>query len=692
MMLYKVHGQGSFGDHVVAKSKLNQFERVGLEYQSASGPGFSARKRGDFREVRLDTPLPELPQSAIQYAVIGSNNFSFGGVNLSTKFKKKKLWTGEYIGRGKTATSVFPQVRILDRNTTSFSMYTSEKPGALYFRNLFDPRIENGVYIQEDTRIIARAQKSWSMTQGNYGEPPVPVGSELGWLDNVRIRGSYYTAPWRGKTAFVGWVHGWQVYATPNVIWDGTADGNGMYRGKAVIDITIYRWVGDVEVLQDRIELEFPGGTGGANEVPGTITVLRPGVFVVLSGQSLLAGINVGAGGPEVSDITDDQISLWHTIITVEKDGEDWFFSTETNKLHDGVDTVWSTTDARYDKTDFIQQSARMASQSPGVLCEDEESILYAISSPWEKEIEGSFLSDDFAVAYVRVGLDGLIQSGAITTPDMLKQFYTAENGFNKSSGFMPACDLLYCGQGVILSRVREFNSQASTGQSLIGSPFPAEISWPLTNAPPLTKFNRVELWRSEDNGASWSKLPTGNGLPDNMNVANIGIPSVVEARPNSPAKLVIPVRIEEDGFIKISKSKDGGVTWSEAKGGYPSIIHDRESSNGGYGVDFFSLRGGGFADILDVRHGMNHHTNVLHDYDGDYPKISTSLGLTVAEDLSGTTIVNRLFPAYDKSLKEVVRVKIGSKDAPKDLVRPWIYDSAYEKPKTNGSGAPLGS
>ena len=91
MMLYKVHGQGSFGDHVIAKSKLSQFERVGLEYQSASGPGFSARKRGDFREVRLGTPLSELPQSAIQYAVIGANNFSFGGANLSTKFKKEKL-------------------------------------------------------------------------------------------------------------------------------------------------------------------------------------------------------------------------------------------------------------------------------------------------------------------------------------------------------------------------------------------------------------------------------------------------------------------------------------------------------------------------------------------------------------------------------------------------------------------------
>ena len=681
-MLYKKFGGDNFAAQMVGEAKLRQLKQVDAPYLSASGPGFVAQKRGVTNEVWLDTPLPELPQSAIQYAVIGSNNFSFGGVNLSTKFKEKKLWTGEYIGRGKTATSVFPQVRIFDRNTTSFSMYTSEKPGALYFRNLFDPRIENGVYIQEDTRIIAKAQKPWDMTQGNYGEPPVPVGSDLGWLDNVRIRGTYYTAFWSGKTAFVGWVHGWQVYATPNVIWDGTADGNGMYRGKAVIDITIYRGTGDGEVLQDRVELEFPGGTDWANEVPGTITVLRPGVFVVLSGQSLLSGILGGAGGPEVSDITDDQISLWHTVITVEKDGEDWFFSTEINKLHDGVDTVWSTTDARYGKADFIQQSARMASQSPGVLCEDEESILYAISSPWEKEIEGSFLSDDFAVAYVRVGLDGLIQSGAITTPDMLKQFYTVENGFNKSSGFMPACDLLYCGQGVILSRVREFSSQAAVEEHRIGNPFLGKISWPLTNAPPLPKFNRVELWRSEDNGVTWSKLPTGNGLPDNMNVANIGIPSVVEARSNNPAKLVIPVRIEEDGFIKISKSKDGGVTWSEAKGGYPSIIHDRESSNGGYGVDFFSLRGGGFADALDVLLYRNYSSDVLHDYDGDYPKINTSLGRTMQEDLSGTTIVNRLLPAYDKSLKEVVRVKIGSKDAPKDLVRPWIYDSAYEKPK----------
>lgn len=681
-MLYKKFGGDNFAAQMVGEAKLRQLKQADAPYLSASGPGFVARKRGDTNEVWLDTPLPEMPQSAIQYAVIGSNNFSFGGVNLSTKFKEKKLWTGEYIGRGKTVTTAFPQVRINDRANTSFPMYISEKPGALYFRNLFDPRVNGGVYIQEDTRIIARATKSWAMFQGNYGEPPVPAGSDLGWLDNVRIRGSYYTAFWSGKTAFVGWVHGWQVYATPNVIWDGTADGNGMYRGKAVIDITIYRGTGDGEVLQDRVELEFPGGTAKANEVPGTITVLRPGVFVVLSGQSLLGGINVGAGGPEVHDITDDKISLWHTVITVDKDGEDWFFSTKTKKLHEDGDTVWNTADARHSKTDFIQRSARVASQSPGVLCEDEKSILYAISSPWEKKIEGLLLSEDFAVAYVRVGLDGLIQSGYITTPDMLKQFYTVENGYNKSSGFMPACDLLYCGQGVILSRVREFSSQAAVRQALIGSPFPGKISWPLTNAPPLTKFNRVELWRSEDNGATWVKMPAGNGLPEYMSVANIGIPSVVEASSKKGAKLAIPVRNEEDGIIKISKSKDGGVTWSDAKGGYPSIIEGQSDCNGGYGVDFFSLRGLGLADTLDVWHGMNYSTNVLHGYDGDSPKINTWFGINVSEDLSGTTIVNKLFPAYDKSLKEIVRVKIGSKDAPKDLVRPWIYDSAYEKPK----------
>lgn len=681
-MLYKKFGGDNFAAQVVGEAKLRQLKQVDVPYLSASGPGFSARKRGGTNEVWLDTPPPELPQSAIQYAVIGSNDFSFGGVNLDSKFKKKELWTGEYIGRGKTVTTVLPQVRIFDLGDTTFPMYTTEKPGALYFRNLFDPRIDGGVYIQEDTRIIARARTSWDMTQGNYGEPPVPAESELGWSDNARIIGGYYTSFWSGKTAFVGWVHGWQVYATPNVIWDGTADGNGMYRGKAVIDITIYRGTGDGEVLQDRVELEFPGGTDRANEVPGTITVLRPGVFVVLSGQSLLGGINVGAGGPEVHDITDDRISLWHTIITVDKDGEDWYFSTKTKKLHEDGDTVWNTTDVRYSKNDFIQQAARVASQSPGVLCEDEKSILYAISSPWGKRIEGLTLSRDFAVAYVRVGLDGLIQSGYITAPDMLKQFYTVENGYNKSSGFMPACDLLYCGQGIILSRVREFSSQAATAQALIGNPFPHDISWPLTNAPPLPKFIRVEFWRSEDNGATWSKMPTGNGLPDNMNVANIGIPSVVEASSKKGVKLAIPVRNEEDGIIKISKSKDGGVTWSDAKGGYPSIIEEQSDSNGGYGVDFFSLRGLGFADTLDARFGMNYSTEVLHDYDGDSPKINTWFGIKLGEDLSGTTIVNKLFPAYDKSLKEIVRVKIGSKDAPKDLVRPWIYDPVYKKPE----------
>lgn len=681
-MLYKKFGGNNFAAQMVGESKLRQLAGVDAPYLSASGPGFAARKRGGTNEVWLDDPSPELPQSAIQYAVIGSNEYSFASATLNTKFKKKGLWTGEYIGRGKTATSVLPQVRLWDRSTTTWPMYSTQKPGALYFRKLFKSDIEGGVYVQEDTRIITRSQYPWDVTQGNYGDPPIPAGSSVGWQDGMDIRGTFYPTFWSGRTAFVGWVSGWQVYATPNVIWDGTTDGNGTYRGKAVIDLTIYRDVGEGEVLQHRVELQFPAGTPQANEVPGTITVLRPGVFVVLAGQSLL---NPGGNS---GDATDAQISLWHNVITVETDGEDWFTSIQANKLHEGEDgAAWSTSDARYSKADFIQSAARVASQSPGVLCEDGQSILYVISSPWYKMMDGDITrgSRDFAVAYVRVGVDGLIQSVAITAPEILKArttylptgVDTAVAVRDKAFGLMPACDLLYCGQGVILSRVREFTSQA-----IVRPNQGASSSWPITNAPPLPRFNRVELWRSSDNGITWAKLPAGNGLPDALDVANIGIPSVIESRPGGAAKLVIPVRDEPSGAIKVSKSKDGGVTWGNPIGGFPSIIHQPDA-NGGHGVDFFALRGGGFANNIDAARLSNYSTQILHSYSEDNPPITTArAGTIVAGDISGTSIVNSLYPAYDKSLKEIVRVKIGSKDAPKDLVRPWIYDSVYERPK----------
>lgn len=679
-MLYKKFGGDNFAAQVVGEAKLRQLAGVDAPYLSASGEGFMARKRGGFNEVWLDAPQPGQIQGGIQYAVIGSNEYSFASASLSTKFKKRRLWTGEYIGRGRTATSVLPQVRLWDRSTTTWPMYTTEKPGALYFRKLFKPDIDGGVYVQQDTRIIARAQYPWDVTQGNYGDLPIPAGA-VTWQDAMDMRGTFYPAFWDGHTAFVGWVDGWQVYATPNVVWDGTADGNGMHRGKAVADLTIYRDVGDGEVLQHRVELQFPAGTPQANEVPGTITVLRPGVFVVLAGQSLL---NPGGNS---GDATDAQIALWHNVVTVETDGEDWFSSVQAHRLHEGEGgAAWSTTDARYDKTAFIQRAARVASQSPGVLCEDGQSILYAISSPWYKMMDDDITtgSRDFAVAYVRVGVDGLIQSGAITTPEILKArttyiptgVDTAVAVRDKASGLMPACDLLYCGQGVILSRVREFTSQA------IVMPNQGAFSWPVDNAPPLPRFNRVELWRSSDNGTTWVKLPAGNGLPDVLSVANIGIPSVIEARSDGTAKLVIPVRDKSGGSIKVSKSKDGGATWGNPQGGFPSIVH-QPNANGGHGVDFFALRGGGFANNTDAARLINYSTQILHSYSGDNPPIvTTRAGTLVGGDTSGTSIVNSLYPAYDKSLKEIVRVKIGSKDAPKDLVRPWIYDSAYEEPK----------
>lgn len=682
-MLYKKFGGENFAAQTVGEAKLRQLAGVDAPYLSASGEGFTARKRGGTNEVWLDAPQPETVQGAIQYAVIGSNEYSFAGATLGTKFKKTKLWTGEYIGRGRTATSVPPQVKLWDRNTTTYPMYTAEKPGALYFRRLFKPYVDGWMPVQQDTRIVARAEFPQDVRQGNYGEPPVTSGI-LGW-DNGRDFGiTYYPAFWSGRTAFVGWVAGWQVYATPNVVWDGTADGNGMYRGKAVVDLTIYRDVGEGEVLQHRVELQFPAGTPQANEVPGTITVLRPGVFVVLAGQSLL---NAGVGG-NGHDATDAHIALWHNFIAVETDGEDWFVGVQAHKLHEGDSTVWSTADARYNKTDFIQTAARLVSQSPGVLCEDGKSILYAVNNPWTKKLDIQGYKRAYAVAYIRVGVDGLINSGVITTPQILiasqvNQVELIPPAFDKARNIPPACDLLYCGGGVILCRVREFTDPRPVNIYTTLAPEWHVYAWPLTSAPPLQKFNRVELWRSTDNGSTWAKMPAGNGLPGALNVANIGIPSVIEARPGGAAKLVIPVRNEADGAIKISKSRDGGVTWSNPQGGYPSIISYVEGDIVGPGADFFALRGGGFVNASDAPWGYIHSSEMLHSYSGDSPPIYTYMPATTLEDdILGVPIVSHLYPAYDKALKEVVRVKIGSKDAPKDLLRPWVYDSAYKKPE----------
>jgi len=690
-MLYKKFGGDNFPAQMVGEAKLRQLEGVDAPYLSARGPGFVARKRGDHREVHLEDEPLALPKGAIQYAVIGSAEHSFAGVTLSTTFKKKKLWTGEYIGRGKTFSCVLPQLRLHNRSSTTRPMYEAQKPGALYFRSLFKTEIEAGFYIQADTRIIARAELPWDISQGNYGQPPIAGGS-VTWEDAMNVRSTLYPAFWSGRTVFVGWVGNWQVYATPNTIWDGSADATGAYRGKAVIDITIYHAKASAEAFQHRVELQFPQGLAEANEVAGTITVLRPGVFVVLAGQSL-----VNQNG---KDTTDGQMALWHNTITVENEGEDWFVSLQANKLRETENTLWSTTDPRYDKSKFIYRAARLASQSPGVLCSDGQSILYAISSPWFEMMDENIVrgSRDFGVAYVRVGVDGVIHSGAITTPEILKAHTVTKDADgvaialyrNKASGSMPACDLLYCGQrprtagdapdslrGVILCRVREFVSQ-----EVVVPSSGASHSWPINNAPPLPRFNRVELWRTQDDGRSWEKLPDGIGLPDGLNVANIGLPSVVDMQEQGLAQLVVPVRDREDGPIRLARSKDAGLSWKKLGGGYPSIVND-PAANGGTGVDLFALRGGGLVNAGDAHLFLNIGTDVLHSYSGEQPPIvGARPGYQVAGDISGTVIVNRLYPAYDKALKEVVRVKMGRKDAPKDLVRPWIYDSAYQKPE----------
>ena len=658
----------------IGESKLRQLKQLGVPYLSASGPGFMARKRGIFSEVVLDAAQPNEPTHGDQYAVIGMSDYSFAGARLNSTFKKKAAWTGEYIGRGMTSTYAPPQIRIVGRYSSAYPMYVSEKPGMVFVEKIYKTGTREGFYVQSDTRTIPRAQFPWEITQGKYDTPPA---STPGWGQSGNVRGTFYPAHWDGRPVFAGWIGGAKVFAVPNIVWDGSGDRNGHPLGKAVVDVYIN--LPDSDILEyTRVELQTPGGTADANGVTGTITVLRPGVFVVLVGQSLL-NIGVGENG---HDVTDGQISLWHNVVSITKEaGDDWAVGIQAYRLREVPDTVWSTSDYRYSKEQFIQRAARVVSQSPSVLCAEGDAILYAISSPYYERMDDEVESitrgsRDFGVAYVKVGVDGAILSGTITTPEILKARRIDESiNRDKASGAMPACDLIYCGAQVILARVREFVSQLPTADYSGGS-----VRWPMVNSPPLPSLNRVEMWRSEDDGASWTKLPDSNGLPQKLNISNVGIPSVVSlGRKNSVGMVALPVR-DISGNVSIATSRNGGISWETGKVSYEAGNYSPGGVfNGGAGVDVFSLRSGGFCNNLDAPYLFNGASEVLYGRPGDAPTITMIIrGYEFFSE--SVEVINSLYPAADKSFKEVVRVRVDGKHAPKDLIRPWIYDTAYKE------------
>lgn len=692
-MLYKKFGGDNFAAQMVGEAKLRQLKQVDAPYLTASGPGFVSRKRGGTNEVWLEEGQEgseeKIPDFAVHYASGWITAYKLGG-----RFSFDKIpgigAAGEYVGDGEFIHYTPPEIHITNRDGNR-PMYSAVSDGGVHVTSIFSKSriIRTQVKVHEDLKVIPYSNtlaRSWfEPRQGYYTD----LGG-IGWDRTFDAHSTRSIVPWRGIPVFCGVVGKYKVVATPGIINDGTGDDMGMYRSVGVIDIHLTKRAG--QRLRNhghrRIHVEFPGSDQKkANEATGTITVISPGVFVVLSAQSFNTD---GLRPPK-------DIYLWHTLVTVSIDDEgEMQVETKTYKLFTTDATTWSTPSEHYTLSTTLEEDHRFNSQAPSVLCEDGESVIYAMSPYKSFGVPGS-KQEYCCVAYVKVGITGEVISGFVTKPEITiaNPIRLSETNLvmSKGVGIPAACDLLFIGNSTMLSRVREFESSFDVTDVSYGG---RNLRYPQTVVPPTPYHNRIELWVSRDDGATWNILE-GDLAGVGMSVATVGIPSIIEPPINEVDRsdvvwptVVIPVRRGPmGGDIEIYASKDGLISFDGPVGKYEDLglqLPDNTINNGKF--DMFSTRGDHVCHPGDAAiYGGFRDGNIYKDEDpnedGATPyKRLTTIVVSGSDSLRIPTM-NRVAPnAASGALKIITRVAINGKPTPKDLVRPWIYDSAYKKPK----------
>ncbi len=695
-MLYKKFGGDNFAAQMVGEAKLRQLKQVDVPYLSASGPGFVARKRGGTNEVWLEEgqegSKEKIPDFAVFYASGWTTAYKLGG-----KFSFEKIpgigAAGEYVGDGEFIFYDPPEIRI-ENGDQRRPLYSAVSSGGVQTTSIFSKAgiIRSAVKVHEDLKVIpfSNSHVGRAFIRPVQGYHPDLGGR--GWENSLDMNSHKPVTHWKGTSVFCGVVGRYKVVATPGIINDGTGDDMGMYRGVGVIDIHLTKRAG--QRLRNhghrRIHVEFPGSSQTkANEVTGTITVISPGVFVVLSAQTFNTD---GLWPPE-------DIYLWHTLVTVSIDDEgEMQVETKTYKLFTTDATTWSTPSERYTLKKVLEENHRFNSQAPSVLCEDGESIIYAMSPYLGYGRAAGHEQEYCCVAYVKVGIAGEVISGFVTKPEITiaNPIMLSETNLvmSKGTGIPAACDLLFIGNSTILSRVREFESPLTVETEVTINN--GIIRYPQTVVPPTPYHNRIELWISRNDGATWSVFD-GDLAGVEMSVATVGIPSIIEPPKNKVdgsdvlwPTVAIPIRPGPmGGDIEIYTSKDGLISFDGPVGKYQDrkIPGLDEKINGGK-FDLFSMNGSYVCHPEDTHlYGSFIHGNIYKDDEpnekGATPyKRLTTLSINKGDPLKVPTMVRMAPDADSKSLKMIARVAINGKLTPKDLVRPWIYDSAYEKPK----------
>ena len=231
------------------------------------------------------------------------------------------------------------------------------------------------------------------------------------------------------------------------------------------------------------------------------------------------------------------------------------------------------------------------------------------------------------------------------------------------SSAAAQYLNIICIGKGKFLLHINRFSSRTGFAESDAISP-PAEF------------FNYTKFLISEDDGDTWQEIEISGipfKFPSGPSTAELGKPSIIKPlsaaayQAGEYAEIVIPFFLGGGEGTAYYVSRDGGRSWE-----LQSTLSEINAQD--YGV--YDLFNGGtykrnFSDrtpgirLDDGESGVRYRYRDYYVRQNDLPISEEMHILETQESISGGRLQ---------------RVFIGNDPAPMDLVRPWIYDAAYQK------------
>lgn len=516
----------------VARAKLQGLEALDTPYLRASGPGFEAFKRGQFKEISLAPPddEAELIQLATHDVVEGhlnldgSNEVSRVGVRPGKFRSYRRDVDGLFVGNA-CGIAVFQPPAETDNQTrstlTAFRTSPSGEPA----------------YTESTRRFYKHTQKwglalsSWRTSiKSNF--PMVSVGAQI---DGLGMLSPSTTMAGIIRIVFSGWSG-----KNANMLMAYCRKANGVTDdyGFAVSRPTVVRMRVSPYRDDDALaltDLAPPTDSTAIHSYQSATPVpIKPGHCALLVAeyfqpQRLRFSLGLNPSNPRgrilIYRSTDSAVT----------------FNCEELSIPAGTlpDMPQASADsAAVDNPEMIPQ--RVAWTAGQFYSAFNQRLLDFVSGNGIATSDGAFLWGTSAPNPDTSKYEGIKIFRIVGSTASLVHEVEIAGELATDGGIPRWVDFVYVGKGTILARVRAVRTRAEN--------------------------NPIRLLISENNGISWADL-SPVGLPTVMTNTNVGVPCVHRVRKNGSVVVYLPVRqTREDGdYSVIFQSDDGCKTWLQA-------------------------------------------------------------------------------------------------------------------------------